>query len=115
MILEDRLCLIGVWECKQDLYENFSISLYQILPATLFLRVESENKQGTRHTEIYNFCPTLQWGLISLVILSRLVLAAGHGIRWHWVELRDPSILNGQNYYEYLYTMLKNKFEWWPL
>lgn len=83
-------------------------------PTTLFLRVELKTNKHQAQKYIISVLLS-QWGLISLVILSRLVLAAGHGIRWHWVELRDPSILNGQNYYEYLYTMLKNKFEWWPL
>lgn len=73
-------------------------------------------------TEIYNFCPTLSVGFnltdysfYTGPILSTLALAAGHGVSWHWVELRDPSILDGKNYYEYLYIILKNKFESWPL
>lgn len=95
---------------KQDLRENFSISLYQILPPPLFLRVELETSKHQAQKSITSVLLS-QWGLISLVILPRLALAAGHGVSRHWVELRDPSILDGQNYYEYLYITSKNKFE----
>lgn len=84
---------------KQDLEENLSISLYQILPPPLFLRVELERSKHQAQKYIISVLLS-QRGLISLVILSRLALAAGHGVSRHWVELRDPSILNGQNYYE---------------